>query len=69
MWATHTLARPNGGGLSPSVVGWRDTSVMLIFGGIPELLLQRVFVPDAADASRQSVLSGFRRSRSPFHHC
>jgi high affinity choline transporter 7 len=61
MWTTYTLARPNGGGLSPSIVGWWDTSAMLIFGGIPwNCYFQRVLsCRTPRDASRQSVLSGF----------
>ena len=60
VWMTYLQARPDGGGLVPSVVGWWDTSAMLIFGGIPwNCYFQRVLscrTPD--DASRQSVLSG-----------
>jgi high affinity choline transporter 7 len=60
IWSSYLQARPDGGGLAPSVIGWWDTSAMLIFGGIPwNCYFQRVLscrTPD--DASRQSVLAG-----------
>lgn len=60
IWSSYLQARPGGGGLAPSVIGWWDTSAMLIFGGIPwNCYFQRVLscrTPD--DASRQSVLAG-----------
>jgi len=60
IWSSYLQARPGGGGLQPSVIGWWDTSVMLIFGGIPwNCYFQRVLscrTPD--DASRQSILAG-----------
>jgi Na+/proline symporter len=60
VWSSYLEARPNGGGLTPSAIGWWDTSAMLVFGGIPwNCYFQRVLscrTPD--DASRQSVLAG-----------
>jgi high affinity choline transporter 7 len=60
IWSAYLQARPRGGELQPSVIGWWDTSAMLIFGGIPwNCYFQRVLscrTPD--DASRQSVLAG-----------
>lgn len=70
-WAAYHAARPEGTGvLAPflasaawdraSITGWWDTSVMLVFGGIPwNCYFQRVLscrTPDSA--SRQSIVSG-----------
>ena len=60
MWSAYMQARPHGGGLVPSVVGWWDTSVMLVLGGIPwNCYFQRVLsCRTPRDASRQSIVSG-----------
>jgi len=60
IWSAYLEARPHGGRLAPSVIGWWDTSAMLIFGGIPwNCYFQRVLsCRTADDASRQSVLAG-----------
>lgn len=59
-WNVYLQARPHGGPLEPSLIGWWDTSIMLMLGGIPwNCYFQRVLsckTPDAA--SRQSTLSG-----------
>src|SRR5262249_60276363 len=60
IWTNYLQARPDGGGLVPSPVAWWDTSLMLIFGGIPwNCYFQRVLsCRTPRDASRQSMLSG-----------
>ena len=60
MWSSYMHARPHGGDLEPSVVGWWDTSAMLVFGGIPwNCYFQRVLsCRTPSDASRQSIVSG-----------
>src|SRR5476649_529007 len=71
-WAAYVAARPEGGGLIPpwqphtdlwnraSVIGWWDTSVMLMFGGIPwNCYFQRVLSCRSPRAAQgQSILSG-----------
>jgi high affinity choline transporter 7 len=71
-WGMYVAARPEGGGIVPpwephsvlwnraSVIGWWDTSVMLMFGGIPwNCYFQRVLSCRSPRAARgQSILSG-----------
>lgn len=59
-WNAYLQARPRGGPLDPSIAGWWDTSVMLVFGGIPwNCYFQRVLsCRTPRDASRQSIWSG-----------
>ncbi len=71
-WATYIAARPEGGGIMPpwqphtalwthaSVIGWWDTSVMLMLGGIPwNCYFQRVLSCRSPRAAQgQSILSG-----------
>src|SRR5476649_1890998 len=71
-WATYIEARPEGGGIMPpwqphtalwthaSVIGWWDTSVMLMLGGIPwNCYFQRVLSCRSPRAAQgQSILSG-----------
>ena len=71
-WAVYVAARPEGGGVIPpwqprtdlwnraSVIGWWDTSVMLMFGGIPwNCYFQRVLSCRSPRAAQgQSILSG-----------
>ncbi len=71
-WTMYAAARPEGVGLvaplraghgawtAPAVVGWWDTSLMLVFGGIPwNCYFQRVLsCRTPRDAARQSVLAG-----------
>jgi high affinity choline transporter 7 len=71
-WATYAAARPDGAGVIPpvalhgsqwnaaSVVGWWDTSVMLVLGGIPwNCYFQRVLsCRTPRDAQSQSILAG-----------
>jgi solute carrier family 5 (high affinity choline transporter), member 7 len=71
-WDVYTAARPEGAGVVPpwsshsslwnraSVIGWWDTSVMLMFGGIPwNCYFQRVLSCRSPRAARgQSMLSG-----------
>jgi high affinity choline transporter 7 len=71
-WAVYVAARPEGGGIIPpiaahtalwdraSVIGWWDTSVMLMCGGIPwNCYFQRVLSCRSPRAARgQSILSG-----------
>jgi len=72
VWAVYTAARPEGGSALPpwqphsnlwthaSVIGWWDTSVMLMCGGIPwNCYFQRVLSCRSPRAARgQSLLSG-----------
>src|SRR4029077_12154336 len=71
-WDAYVAARPEGGGIIPpwqahtalwdraSVIGWWDTSVMLMCGGIPwNCYFQRVLACRSPRAARgQSILSG-----------
>ena len=71
-WSTYLAARPEGGGIMPpwqphtdlwnraSVIGWWDTSVMLMCGGIPwNCYFQRVLSCRSPRAARgQSMVSG-----------
>ena len=71
-WATYVAARPDGAGVFPplsthpglwsgaAVVGWWDTSLMLVFGGIPwNCYFQRVLsCRTPRDAQGQSILAG-----------
>jgi len=71
-WDVYVSARPEGGGVMPpwhpqtdlwnrgSVVGWWDTSVMLMCGGVPwNCYFQRVLSCRSPRAARgQSILSG-----------
>jgi solute carrier family 5 (high affinity choline transporter), member 7 len=71
-WTTYVAARPEGAGLIPpwrphttlwthaSVIGWWDTSVMLMLGGIPwNCYFQRVLSCRTPLAARgQSIVSG-----------
>ncbi len=71
-WATYVTARPDGAALIPSLsgtsglwnhaslIGWWDTSAMLVFGGIPwNCYFQRVLsCRTARDAQGQSLLAG-----------
>ncbi len=71
-WGVYLAARPEGGGIVPpwqphtalwdraSVIGWWDTSVMLMCGGIPwNCYFQRVLSCRSPRAARgQSMLSG-----------
>ena len=71
-WGVYIAARPEGGGIVPpwqphtvlwdrgSVIGWWDTSVMLMCGGIPwNCYFQRVLSCRSPRAARgQSILSG-----------
>jgi solute carrier family 5 (high affinity choline transporter), member 7 len=71
-WVTYASARPDGAGVLPplstasaswggaAVVGWWDTSAMLVFGGIPwNCYFQRVLsCRTPADAKSQSILAG-----------
>lgn len=71
-WTAYIAARPEGGGVIPpwsphtdlwnraSVIGWWDTSVMLVFGGIPwNCYFQRVLSCRSPRAARgQSIVSG-----------
>lgn len=71
-WTAYVGARPEGGGVVPplharsdlwnraSIVGWWDTSLMLVFGGIPwNCYFQRVLSCRTPRAARgQSVLAG-----------
>ena len=71
-WMAYVAARPEGSGVIPplaphsalwsggSVVGWWDTSLMLIFGGIPwNCYFQRVLsCRTPRDAKGQSILAG-----------
>lgn len=71
-WALYVAARPEGGGILPpvapqtalwsggAVVGWWDTSLMLVFGGIPwNCYFQRVLsCRTPRDARGQSILAG-----------
>jgi high affinity choline transporter 7 len=71
-WMTYVSARPEGSGIIPplaphtalwsggSVVGWWDTSLMLVFGGIPwNCYFQRVLsCRTPRDAKGQSILAG-----------
>jgi solute carrier family 5 (high affinity choline transporter), member 7 len=71
-WMTYVAARPEGSGVIPpfaprsalwsggSVVGWWDTSLMLVFGGIPwNCYFQRVLsCRTPRDAKGQSILAG-----------
>jgi high affinity choline transporter 7 len=71
-WEVYQAARPEGGGILPpwqphtdlwnqaSVIGWWDTSVMLMCGGIPwNCYFQRVLSCRSPRAARgQSMLSG-----------
>lgn len=71
-WTAYVAARPEGAGIVPPVspvsalwgngalVGWWDTSVMLVCGGIPwNCYFQRVLsCRTPRDASRQSLLAG-----------
>ena len=71
-WELYISARPEGGGVVPpwqpqtdlwtrsSVIGWWDTSVMLMFGGIPwNCYFQRVLSCRSPRAAQgQSILSG-----------
>jgi Na+/proline symporter len=71
-WSTYLTARPDGGGVIPSLqpggglwtiastIGWWDVSLMLIFGGIPwNCYFQRVLsCRTPRDAGRMSVLAG-----------
>lgn len=71
-WAGYVAARPDGAALIPSlpggsalwsrasVIGWWDTSAMLIFGGIPwNCYFQRVLsCRTPRDARGQSILAG-----------
>ena len=71
-WDVYVAARPEGGGVVPpwqphtdlwnraSVIGWWDTSVMLMCGGIPwNCYFQRVLSCRSSRAARgQSMLSG-----------
>jgi solute carrier family 5 (high affinity choline transporter), member 7 len=71
-WATYVAARPEGSGVIPpfaphsalwsggSVVAWWDTSLMLVFGGIPwNCYFQRVLsCRTPRDAKGQSILAG-----------
>jgi high affinity choline transporter 7 len=71
-WDVYVAARPEGGGIIPpwqphtdlwnraSVIGWWDTSVMLMCGGIPwNCYFQRVLSCRSPRAARgQSMLSG-----------
>jgi len=71
-WDVYVAARPEGGGIVPpwqphsdlwsraSVIGWWDTSVMLMCGGIPwNCYFQRVLSCRSPRAARgQSLLSG-----------
>ena len=72
VWDVYLAARPEGGGVIPpwqphtdlwthaSVIGWWDTSVMLMCGGIPwNCYFQRVLSCRSPQAARgQSILSG-----------
>ena len=72
VWDVYVAARPEGGGILPpwqphtalwdraSVIGWWDTSVMLMCGGIPwNCYFQRVLSCRSPRAARgQSILSG-----------
>ena len=71
-WSVYAAARPDGIGIAapilatggmwdrPAIVGWWDTALMLVFGGIPwNCYFQRVLsCRTARDARRQSMLSG-----------
>jgi high affinity choline transporter 7 len=71
-WVTYVNARPLGSGVVPplaadggvwtraSIVSWWDTSLMLVFGGIPwNCYFQRVLsCRTPRDARRQSILAG-----------
>src|SRR5262249_57111069 len=71
-WSAYAAARPEGTGIIPplrattdlwnraSIVAWWDTSLMLVFGGIPwNCYFQRVLsCRTPRDARRQSLLSG-----------
>jgi high affinity choline transporter 7 len=71
-WSVYLSARPEGGGIVPpwqprtalwdraSVIGWWDTSMMLMCGGIPwNCYFQRVLSCRSPAAARgQSILSG-----------
>jgi solute carrier family 5 (high affinity choline transporter), member 7 len=70
-WMTYVAARPEGSGVIPplaphsalwsgGVVGWWDTSLMLVFGGIPwNCYFQRVLsCRTPRDAKGQSILAG-----------
>src|SRR5258708_230718 len=71
-WDLYVAARPEGSGVVPpwqphgalwnraSIIGWWDTSVMLMFGGIPwNCYFQRVLsCRSPRAASGQSILSG-----------
>ncbi len=71
-WTTYVAARPDGASLMPSIsggsglwtrasmIGWWDTSAMLVFGGIPwNCYFQRVLsCRTARDAQGQSLLAG-----------
>jgi high affinity choline transporter 7 len=72
VWAAYAAARPEGSGIVPplspggsfwtsaSIVGWWDTSVMLVCGGIPwNCYFQRVLsCRTPADARTQSMIAG-----------
>jgi high affinity choline transporter 7 len=71
-WAVYSAARPEGVGILPPlaphgeawtaarIVGWWDTSAMLLLGGVPwNAYFQRVLsCRTPRDASRQSILAG-----------
>ena len=71
-WSVYAAARRDGIGIAapilatggmwdrPAIVGWWDTALMLVFGGIPwNCYFQRVLsCRTARDARRQSMLSG-----------
>jgi high affinity choline transporter 7 len=71
-WTTYVAARPEASGVIPpfaphsamwsggSIVGWWDTSVMLVFGGVPwNCYFQRVLsCRTSRDAQGQSILAG-----------
>lgn len=71
-WAAYVAARPDGASVLPSmagqsglwnsaaIVGWWDSSAMLVFGGIPwNCYFQRVLsCRTAGAAKRQSILAG-----------
>jgi high affinity choline transporter 7 len=71
-WTLYAAARPEGSGLIPplaphsamwsggSMVGWWDTSLMLVFGGVPwNCYFQRVLsCKTPRDAKGQSILAG-----------
>lgn len=71
-WSVYAAARPDGIGITPpmsagsalwgqpAIIGWWDTALMLVFGGIPwNCYFQRVLsCRTPRDAQRQSMLAG-----------